>query len=230
MNNSLIKNKCVWILDDDKDCQLVYERVLDFRYKTVYFNRIEEFKAALSADNVDLPMLIISDLILSDGNLLNFLGSPYDRQLLQVPFMVVSSIDDIDAIRYCFKEGALDYLTKPIKKNELLVKVENILSGGTSRVVINTDQKNLTLDGRKINNLTSKQLQVLSLFLQSPVRTVNRTDILKKVWGSTSVHPKTVDVHLYNLRRKLNTYGYLIRSEGGGKWSLLSNRIDAQVS
>ena len=62
--------------------------------------------------------------------------------------------------------------------------------------------------------------------MDSSDRCISRTDILEKVWGKTSVHPKTVDVHLYNLRRKLHAYGYMIRSDGGGKWSLLSDRID----
>jgi DNA-binding winged helix-turn-helix (wHTH) protein len=57
--------------------------------------------------------------------------------------------------------------------------------------------------------------------LKSPVRSVNRKDILKKVWGATSVHPKTVDVHLYNLRRKLDPLGFQITSHGPGQWKLL---------
>ena len=85
----------------------------------------------------------------------------------------------------------------------------------------------MNLDGHEIESLTSKQKQLLSLFLSSPGRVVSRDDILEQVWGDTSVHPKTVDVHLYNLRRKLNEFGYIIRSEGGGRWSLISDKISA---
>ena len=124
-------------------------------------------------------------------------------------------------------EGALDYLTKPFKKNELIVKIENIISGSIRQANSVQAHKTMNLDGNEIENLTSKQKQLLSLFLNSPGRVVSRDDILEQVWGDTSVHPKTVDVHLYNLRRKLNEVGYIIRSEGGGKWSLLSDRISA---
>lgn len=222
MNNE----KSIWILEDDKDCRFVYEQMLDFRYKTEYFENIAMFKEALLNDERVKPALVLADLMLPDGNFLNFLTETKESQFLKTPFVIVSSIDDIDALRFCFNEGALDYLTKPFKKNELLVKIENILSGRNSQAVIGNDRKDLTLDGTKIANLTSKQLQVLSLFLNSPNRIINRSDILDKVWGNTTVHPKTVDVHLYNLRRKLHPYGYFIRSEGGGRWCLMSDKID----
>ena len=83
------------------------------------------------------------------------------------------------------------------------------------------NEREIILNGKKVNNLTLKQLQVLSLFLKSPIRSVNRKDILKKVWGTTSVHPKTVDVHLYNLRKKLGPLGFQINSRGPGRWTLL---------
>ncbi|MBT3583601.1 MAG: hypothetical protein HN509_01735 [Halobacteriovoraceae bacterium] len=83
----------------------------------------------------------------------------------------------------------------------------------------------VVVDGKSVENLTAKQRKLLNLFLENLERTVNRGQILEKIWGGDSVNPKTVDVHLYNLRRKLHPYGYIIRSEGGGFWSLLSDRI-----
>jgi DNA-binding response OmpR family regulator len=223
--NNLVNDKIIWILEDNIECCELYEEILGFRYKTRCFHTLGEFKAAISNDMGEQPSLILADLKLGDGNFLNYLTADPERYDLKAPFIVVSGIDDIDALRFCYKEGALDYLTKPFKTNELLVKIENIFSGRGSRNVINVNSKELCLDGVKVNNLTSKQIQVLSLFLSSPSRSICRADILSKVWGDTSVHPKTVDVHLYNLRRKLHPYGYMIRSEGGGAWQLMSDRI-----
>ena len=223
---SLAVNKEIWILEDDKGCQFVYEQTLDHRYKTTYFTKIADFREALS-ESETTPSLIIADLMLDDGNFMTYLNESKDKRLMTTPFIIVSSIDDIDALRFCFMEGALDYLTKPFKKNELIVKIENIISGSIRQANSVQAHKTMNLDGNEIENLTSKQKQLLSLFLNSPGRVVSRDDILEQVWGDTSVHPKTVDVHLYNLRRKLNEVGYIIRSEGGGKWSLLSDRISA---
>ncbi len=224
---TLAVDKEIWILEDDKGCQFVYEQTLDHRYKTRYFSKISDFQENLTNTEVS-PALIIADLMLDDGNFMSYLNESKDNKLMVVPFIIVSSIDDIDALRFCFMEGALDYLTKPFKKNELIVKIENILSGASMRSSNSVQaHKMMNLDGHEIESLTSKQKQLLSLFLSSPGRVVSRDDILEQVWGDTSVHPKTVDVHLYNLRRKLNEYGYIIKSEGGGKWSLISDKINA---
>ncbi len=224
---TLTVDKEIWILEDDKGCQFVYEQTLNHRYKVRYFTKIADFEESLTKTE-NTPALIIADLMLDDGNFMSHLNKSKDSKLMVIPFIIVSSIDDIDALRFCFMEGALDYLTKPFKKNELIVKIENILSGASMRTA-NTVQahKMMNLDGHEIESLTSKQKQLLSLFLSSPGRMISRDDILEQVWGDTSVHPKTIDVHLYNLRRKLNEYGYIIRSEGGGKWSLISDKISA---
>lgn len=218
------KEKEIWILEDDKGCQFVYEQTLDHRYKTRYFSKISDFQAALDLEKID-PSLIIADLMLDDGNFMTYLNTSKNKRIMTIPFIIVSSIDDIDALRFCFMEGALDYLTKPFKKNELIVKIENIFSGPKRTIQIISNHKALNIDGREVGNLTSKQKQLLNLFLNNPERVVTRDDILDTVWGDTSVHPKTVDVHLYNLRRKLHDMGYIIRSEGGGKWSLIPDTI-----
>jgi len=222
---TITTDKEIWILEDDKGCQFVYEQTLDHRYKTRYFTTIASFQEAIENESQH-PSLIVADLMLDDGNFMTYLNTSKHKSLMVIPFIIVSSIDDIDALRFCFMEGALDYLTKPFKKNELIVKIENIFSGvGRKAPPSAGGHKSMLLDGREVENLTSKQKQLLNLFLSSPDRVVSRDDILDKVWGDTSVHPKTVDVHLYNLRRKLHDHGYIIRSEGGGKWSLIPDVI-----
>ena len=216
--------KKIWILEDDSGCQFVHEQTLANNYDLTFFPTISSFQAQLESD-VEKPSMIIADLMLDDGNFMTYLNTGKDKSLLEIPFIIVSSIDDIEALRFCFEEGAVDYLTKPFKKNELLVKVEKITSTPRSNSPIIKNSKSVSFDGSTVENLTSKQKQLLSLFVDSPERTVSRNDILENVWGGTAVHPKTVDVHMYNLRRKLHEYGYIIRSEGSGKWSLIHESI-----
>lgn len=217
----------IWILEDDKGCQFVYEQILNKNFNTTFFENIKKFKESyddtMRKNDSIKPAMIIADLMLNDGNFLSFLTTEFHGGLGQeVPFIVVSSDDDIESLRLCFKEGANDYITKPFKKNELLVKVETILKNNKS--FGSPVKPNVTVNGVVIEGLTSKQKKLLSLFSSSAQWTVDRDQILDKVWGDTTVHPKTLDVHLYNLRRKIHPYGFIIKSLGGGKWSLLTDK------
>lgn len=225
MLNAFRENS-VWIFDNNQDDRNFYMEILSLRYKLVFFDTIADLKkAAEEASPMERPSMLIWDVLMQENNYLHELGCYKTSRLAGIPLVVVSSLEDMDAIRYCYDSGAMDFFSKPIRKAEFLVKVENVLKG-RSHSFIGYDRRELYLDGVKVDNLTSKQIRLLSLFMDSPSRTVNRTDILEQVWGSTTVHPKTVDVHLYNLRRKLHDYGYFIRSEGGGRWCLLSAQLE----
>jgi len=212
----------IWILESDRGQQILYEQVLEGVCTTRFFDTIAELNEFFTLNRDETPFMMISELNLTDGSLLNFLNA--DRRGLQrsFPFLVISGTDDMDSMRLCQEEGALDYLVKPVNKNELTFKIENVLK--SAKRIKKKIRPTVRLDGQEIAGLTSKQIQLLSLFIDSQERKISRGDILERVWDSNNVHPKTIDVHLYNLRRKLHPFGYIIRSEGGGAWSLISDR------
>lgn len=212
----------LWILESDRGQQITYEQLLEDVCTIRFFDSIKEFNEFFIMNTDETPFMLISELNLSDGSLLNFLTA--DKKGLQrsFPFVVISGADDLDGMRLCYEEGAIDYLVKPVNKNELTFKIENVLK--QAKRIKKKIRPTVRLDGQEIAGLTSKQVQLLSLFIDSGDRKINRGDILERVWDSHNVHPKTIDVHLYNLRRKLHPFGYIIRSEGGGAWSLISDR------
>jgi DNA-binding response OmpR family regulator len=212
----------IWVLESDRGQQLKYQQLLEDVCMIRFFDSLSEFKSFFHGNIEESPYLLIAELNLSDGSFLNFLTLEERGLQRSFPFIVVSGVDDIENIRLCYEEGALDYLVKPVNKNELAYKIELILK--SDRRIKRKIRPSVRLDGLEIAGLTSKQTQLLSLFIDSNERKVNRTDILDKIWDGNNVHPKTIDVHLYNLRRKLNPFGYIIRSEGGGAWSLISNK------
>jgi DNA-binding response OmpR family regulator len=217
----------IWIIEDDIGCQFVYEQILKRDFNIVYFSTLAAFKNEVATPIKSSPILLIADLILPDGNFLDFLASDYRRSLaIDIPLIVVSSDDDVDTLRLCFKKGVDDYLTKPFRKNELLVKVEAILRGRST--FGGTIKPKVTIDGQIIEGLTSKESKLLMLFLEHEERQTNREVIIEKVWGGRAIHPKTIDVHLYNLRRKLSPYGQIIKSIGQGRWLLMSDQYPSE--
>jgi two-component system response regulator RegX3 len=61
----------------------------------------------------------------------------------------------------------------------------------------------VTLGDREVR-LTATEFKLLAFFFQNPERVIYRTELLARVWGhSGAASTRTVDVHVSNLRRKL---------------------------
>ena len=54
-------------------------------------------------------------------------------------------------------------------------------------------------------------LQIFSLLFQAKGQPLSREEVKVKVWGDVNVSPKTFDVHLFHLRKKLRALGIEIR-------------------
>jgi DNA-binding response OmpR family regulator len=208
----------IWILEDDSSFQFVYEEILGLAYSIRIFSTLSDFKSALTQSETAHPHLVVADLRLPDGTFLEFLSSSDFSVFEKFPFLVVSSVDDLDALRVCFEKGASDYLTKPFSKNELLIKIERVLKA----TVLTLDPATLTLiyQEKTSDALTSKEFQIASLLRTAPNHGASRKEILDRVWGRTYVNPNTLEVHIYNLRRKLLPLGLEVQVTQPGYYAL----------
>ena len=129
--------------------------------------------------------------------------------------MLTAKSDDIDKI-LGLEYGADDYVTKPFNVREVTARVKAILrrvnpapKGDKNRVVVSG---NITLDYNfrrvqvddKIIELTSKEFDLLELFLKNPGKVYTRENLLDIAWGFD--YPgdvRTVDVHIRRLREKI---------------------------
>jgi two-component system alkaline phosphatase synthesis response regulator PhoP len=61
----------------------------------------------------------------------------------------------------------------------------------------------VTRQGKPIN-LCAREFQLLRYLVERPAMTVSRDELLREVWGySTETFTRTVDVHVFSLRQKL---------------------------
>jgi DNA-binding response OmpR family regulator len=211
----LKSNKIIWIIEDDPSSIFVYEDILTLRYQLKIFKELKPFIEELKNPN-SAPDLLISDLRLGADSFLDFLTSEDSLKYLTVPFIVVSGIDDLDVLQLCFNEGAIDYLTKPFAKTELLVKINRLLNRNTSQESLPSlfaedeillDPYTLTLTRRPdmVISLTLKELQIYSLLSRANQKSnfLSRTELIQEIWRDTHVSAKSLDVHIYHLRKKL---------------------------
>jgi DNA-binding response OmpR family regulator len=107
--------------------------------------------------------------------------------------------------------GGDDYVVKPFSAPEVVARVrvqlrrvtgfepEQVLRRGS--VELDEQARRATLDAREVD-LTRREFDLLAALLREPDRVHTRGALLERVWGSSFLSPKTVDVHIAGLRRK----------------------------
>lgn len=212
MNSS----KTLWILEADPAQQQLYRDMFSFRYKCSFFSDLKTFASLYSSENSVCPDFLITELQLSDGDFFNFIKSKEDFCLerMKKRFMVISNHDDLDLMRHAFEWGAVDYMVRPFHKNELIVKLERYLQDSQCLSHLFPEEV--------LSELTPKEEKILQFLMAAKNNTMHRDDICRMVWKKVFVNTKTFDVHIYNLRRKINLCGTSIRSEGQGLFRLVS--------
>jgi DNA-binding response OmpR family regulator len=116
--------------------------------------------------------------------------------------------------------GADDYVTKPFSPKELAARVravfrrtpdDSIMLGPPEikfgDLMVNFPKHEAYLSGRTLN-LTPVEFKLLGVFIREPARVFNRAQLIEKVLGyDFEGFDRTIDVHILNLRRKLEIDG-----------------------
>lgn len=168
---------------------------------------------ALAAYRHERPGLVILDLGLPGKDGLDVTRSI--RRDSDVPIiMLTARVDEADKL-VGLELGADDYLTKPFSPRELVARVRAVLrraTGKTNASPAPLTVGDLTIDfacrlvlaGGQQVELTPTEFDLLWTMAETPGRVYTRLDLLDKVQGyAYEGYERTVDVHIKNLRRKL---------------------------
>jgi len=209
--NTQPKKQKILILEDNQDCVEILKYILAAHYELTILISLAQLKE-IDIQETEFEILI-ADLRLPDGEFLDWIISANSDLMEKIPTLIVSSVEDIESLRNCFEWGAADYFVKPIKNNELLIKIENILKNKHSAATQTSEDF--------LDDLTMIENKLFLLFNQTPGKLVLREEILKSIWKKVQVNPKTLDVHLSNLRKKIKNSTYEIDYLGNG-WRLIT--------
>lgn len=211
--------KRIWVIEDMLDLKPVYQSVFDnSEYKIDFFQSFNDFKNKYTQSSDIKPDLSIVDINLQDGNFFQLLNE--SDVTLTDPFIVVSKSNELPSFELAFEAGAIDYLLKPINNNELLAKVSKHLKSIEKRIIESSKTlKSLNLD---IQNYTNKEIKIIESFNFQDDKTLHRSEIVKIIWKNIAIHPNTLDVHIYNLRKKLKKDGHTIKAIGNGHFKFMS--------
>ena len=145
------------------------------------------------------------------------LAAELRREAVVTPILMLTARDSTEDVVRGLDSGADDYLTKPFAFDELVARVRALgrragapVAGGTLRfgeLELDRGRFRVARGGRDLG-LTPREFRLLAYLLERPEQVVSRTELLEKVWDmSFDPGSNVVDVHISNLRRKLEEGG-----------------------
>jgi DNA-binding response OmpR family regulator len=207
----------VLVVEDDGDIADVLRRSL----------RMEGYDVRVAGDGVgalDEASVFEPDAVVLDLGLPRLDGVEVCRRLRadgDVPILMLTARDGVDARVAGLDSGADDYLVKPFERQELLARLRALLRRRPPRgsafltvgdLRLNPDTREVSRGERTIE-LTAREFELLEYLMRNERLVVSREALLEEVWGYAPFsETNTVDVFVSNLRRKL---------EGGGEPRLL---------
>ena len=147
------------------------------------------------------------------------------RSYSKVPIIMLTAKSEERDELMGFQLGVDEYISKPFSPKILVARVEAILrrtnqleaeqkleSGG---IVINKSAHSVTIDNKSVE-LSYKEFELLSYFLENEGIALSREKILNNVWDYDYFgDARTIDTHVKKLRNKMGEKGELIKTIWG---------------
>src|SRR5436305_11965431 len=184
--------------------------------------RLEGYDVKIAGDGetgLDEAHSFLPDLIILDLGLSRLDGLEVARRLRQsddVPILVLTARDAVEARVQGLDAGADDYLVKPFERQELLARLRALLRRRPPRgqaalavgdLRLNPDTHEVSRSGRRID-LTQREFELLEYLMRNERIVISRQRLLDEVWGYDPFSmTNTIDVFVSNLRRKLEADG-----------------------
>lgn len=147
------------------------------------------------------------------------------------PILMVTAKSESEDIVMGLESGADDYLTKPFDPSVLLARVKALLrrseikptsdSSNTADKIdlnglhLNSNSHETTLNGQSIH-LTPSEFKLLFILVQNHGRVLTRDQLIDQIQGeAVNVIGRTVDTHVFGIRKKLGEWGDYIETIRG---------------
>lgn len=209
----------ILIVDDEKLIRDVIKEYATIENYEIYEaeNGIEALKII---DEVDIDAIIL-DIMMPKMD-----GYTFFKELKKdhnIPTIILSARNDEYDKLLGFDLGIDDYLTKPFSPKELMARIKAIMRRGKKiedkfvykSLIVDFIGHTITIDNKEIN-VTPKEFEILSYFINNQNVAISREALLNKLWGYDYFgDDRTIDTHIKMLRNNLGKYRNLIKTVRG---------------
>ena len=230
----------VLIVEDDREIRTLLK---DFLTENDYdITEAQNGKEASSYIQTEVFDIILMDMMLpykSGNDLIRELREQTVTGIKDTPVIVISAKSSKDTRLEALKMGADDYIVKPFDMDEVLVRIEVVLRRINTEneedkdilsyngIELSPELNSVSYEGIPIK-LTAKEMQLLQLFLENPLKTFSKANLYEAVWNEDYIYEdNTINVHMSNLRNKLRkaTGEEVIETVWGIGYKLRDNKV-----
>lgn len=215
--------RIAYLEDDRAQAEVVREWLEEGGHGCVCSERAADFMPLLRRETFDL---LILDWEVPDRSGFEVLEALREAGN-DLPILFATHRDDEASIVGALEKGADDYMVKPVRRAELLARINALgrRSGSGERTApvhqevgpweIDRERREIRIEGEPAR-LTDKDFELASYLFLNEGKLLSRAHLLERVWGIvSSIESRTVDVHISRIRRSLGIRpenGYRIRT------------------
>lgn len=207
----------VLIVEDEKEIrELMALHLLRQGYKVTECGSPFEATTALENKNFDL---IVLDWMLPGLSGVEFIEIIKSKKSDAKILMVTAKTEPQDIV-FGLDKGADDYLTKPFDPNIFIARVRALLRRSAALSSSPQDEEEIVIGTMTINfktyevvvadeklHLTPSEFKLLALMVQNHGRVLTREKLIENIQGEgINVVGRTVDTHVFGLRKKLGAW------------------------
>jgi len=206
----MARNRILVVEDDESISKIIQKNLTAAGYAVAAcYDGAEAAKVVVSDTDFDLALL---DIMLPGMDGFELLG--YMKHY-NIPVIYLTAKADLDSKIQGLRDGAEDYIVKPFEILELLVRIEKVLERtGKMQQVLNAADLEINLLERSVRKkgveiiLKPMEFDLLVMLAKNKNIALSRERLLHGVWGVDYVgETRTVDVHIGQLRKKLELMG-----------------------
>lgn len=203
----------ILVVEDDVEISAPLVRTLQGAQYSVCL--VSNGKSALEKVKITKPDLIVLDLGLPDMDGIEVCRNLRSQKYL-IPILILTARTSELDIVVGLDAGADDYLVKPFRSSELLVRLRALSRRTQGHEVTEIIGNEIVLDmaaqtctvNEVTTLLTTTEFKLLALLMNNSGRVVSRQQMYQDVWNTEwTGTTKLLDVHISTLRRKLGHEG-----------------------
>jgi len=195
--------------DDELLGDAVKTGLTQFDYIVDWLKDGESAKNAIKTESFELIILDLGLPKLSGLSLLQTLRNNGNT----TPVIILTARESVDSRVKGLDCGADDYIIKPFDLNELSARIRALVRRSQGRADTTIQFRNVTLDpaahsvmvDNVVINVPRREFSLLQKLLENSGQVLSREQLMQSVYGwDEDVDSNTLEVHIHNLRKKLN--------------------------